>query len=257
MVPREGIQYPGIINVLLYFRWTLIGLVAPTSENGERFTRTLTPMLTKNSICVVFSLGTSFSFKDFQKTIGQLNKWKKVNVFVCYVQTGFFLGQIFFLQLMMQMFIELEAGKIWITTALWDFSLDLKSQQYLPSLYGFLSFFIHRHKWAIDDKFPLLYSSVLKFVDEDFHCLYSKPAGSVKGWTRCHEKEDLRIPSPKDYEKILSLDGYHIYSTLWAVARAINMAYSSRSSRIVRNRNYQLEAQILQPWQVFTFLHFL
>lgn len=256
VLPREGIQYPGIIKVLLHFKWTLIGLVAPASENGERFTRTLTPMLTKNSICVAFSLGTSFSLKDFEKTIGQLNKWKKVNVFVCYVHTGFFLGQIFFFQLMMQMFLELEVGKIWITTALWDFSLDLKSQQYLPSLYGFLSFFMHRHKWAIDDKFPLLYSSILKFVEEGFHCLYSKPAGSVKGWTRCREKEDLRIPSPKVYEKILSLDGYHIYSTLWAVAHAINAAYSSSSIRSVRNRNYQLEGQLLQPWQVFTILHF-
>ncbi|KAG6539506.1 type-2 vomeronasal receptor [Crotalus adamanteus] len=254
VLPGEGIQYPGIIQILLHFRWTLIGLVAPTSENGERFTRTLIPMLTKNSICVAFSLGTSFSFKDFEKTIGQLNKWKKVNVFVCYVQTSFFLGQIFFLHVMMQMFIEMEVGKIWITTALWDFSLELKSQQYLPSLYGFLSFFIHGHKWAIDNKFPLLYSSILKFVDEGFHCLYSKPAGSVKGWTRCREKEYLKMPSPKDYEKILSLDGYQIHSTLWAVANAINTAYSSRSIRNVRKRNYQLEAQMLQPWQLHSFL---
>uniref|UniRef100_A0A8C5SRD3 Receptor ligand binding region domain-containing protein n=1 Tax=Laticauda laticaudata TaxID=8630 RepID=A0A8C5SRD3_LATLA len=257
VLPGEGIQYPGIIKILLYFRWTLIGLVAPTSENGERFRRTLTPMLTKNSICVAFSLGTSFSLKDFEKIIGHLNKWKKVNVLVCYVKTDSFLGQIFFLQVMLEMFVKLEAGKIWITTALWDFSLDLKSPKYLPSLYGFLSFLIHRHKWVIDDKFPLLYSSILKFVDEGFHCLYSKPAGTVKGWTRCREKEDLRIPPPSVYEKILSLDGYHIYSTLWAVANAINVAYSSRSIRRMRIRKYQLEGQLLQPWQVFILLYFL
>ncbi|XP_025032032.1 vomeronasal type-2 receptor 26-like [Python bivittatus] len=56
MLPREGTQYPGIVKLLLHFRWMLIGLIAPTTENGERFTRTLTPMLTKNSICVAFSL---------------------------------------------------------------------------------------------------------------------------------------------------------------------------------------------------------
>ncbi|XP_070790190.1 vomeronasal type-2 receptor 26-like [Pituophis catenifer annectens] len=45
MFPKEGIQYPGIVQLLLHFRWTLIGLFASDTENGENFMRTFTRML--------------------------------------------------------------------------------------------------------------------------------------------------------------------------------------------------------------------
>ncbi|XP_070790086.1 vomeronasal type-2 receptor 26-like [Pituophis catenifer annectens] len=45
MAPKNGIQYPAIVQLLLHFRWTLIGLFASDTEKGENFMRTLTPML--------------------------------------------------------------------------------------------------------------------------------------------------------------------------------------------------------------------
>ncbi|KAM6469362.1 vomeronasal type-2 receptor 26-like [Liasis olivaceus] len=55
MVPKEGSQYPAIVQLLLHFRWTLIGLVASDTDNAEHFVRTLTPLLVRNGICVVVS----------------------------------------------------------------------------------------------------------------------------------------------------------------------------------------------------------
>ncbi|KAM6469363.1 vomeronasal type-2 receptor 26-like [Liasis olivaceus] len=55
MTPKEGFQYPGIVKLLLHFRWTLIGLIASDTDNAERFVRTLTPLLVRNGICVVVS----------------------------------------------------------------------------------------------------------------------------------------------------------------------------------------------------------
>lgn len=51
MLPKEGIQYAGIIKLLQHFRWTSVALVAPETDNGEKFLKTLTPLLAKNSIC--------------------------------------------------------------------------------------------------------------------------------------------------------------------------------------------------------------
>ncbi|XP_070790116.1 vomeronasal type-2 receptor 26-like [Pituophis catenifer annectens] len=45
MLPAEGAQYPGMVKLVLHFRWTLVGLLAPDTENGQRFMRTLTSLL--------------------------------------------------------------------------------------------------------------------------------------------------------------------------------------------------------------------
>ncbi|XP_070790260.1 vomeronasal type-2 receptor 26-like [Pituophis catenifer annectens] len=50
-VPKEGAQNLGIVKLLLYFRWTFIGLLAADTDNGERFIRTFNPVLAQNGIC--------------------------------------------------------------------------------------------------------------------------------------------------------------------------------------------------------------
>ncbi|XP_070790123.1 vomeronasal type-2 receptor 26-like [Pituophis catenifer annectens] len=45
MLPAEGAQYPGMVKLVLHFRWTLVGLLAPDTENGQRFMTTLTSLL--------------------------------------------------------------------------------------------------------------------------------------------------------------------------------------------------------------------
>ncbi|XP_060542282.1 vomeronasal type-2 receptor 26-like [Pantherophis guttatus] len=55
MFPKEGIQYPATVQLLLHFRWTLIGLFASDTENGENFMRIFPPVLVRNGICVVIS----------------------------------------------------------------------------------------------------------------------------------------------------------------------------------------------------------
>ncbi|XP_070790114.1 vomeronasal type-2 receptor 26-like [Pituophis catenifer annectens] len=45
MLPDEGAQYPGMVKLVLHFRWTLVGLLAPDAENGERFMRMMTSLL--------------------------------------------------------------------------------------------------------------------------------------------------------------------------------------------------------------------
>ncbi|XP_053216275.1 vomeronasal type-2 receptor 26-like [Podarcis raffonei] len=55
MVPNEGLQYQGIIQLLLYFGWKWVGLLTPDNEAGEHFLRAIEPMLYKNRICSAFT----------------------------------------------------------------------------------------------------------------------------------------------------------------------------------------------------------
>ncbi|CAI5768725.1 vomeronasal type-2 receptor 26-like [Podarcis lilfordi] len=85
MVPKEEIQYRGIVKLLLHFGWTWIGLFAPDNDSGERFLSSLTPMMISSGICV------AFSEKIQQRTLYQISilrkppvMWRKVNVSVYY-----------------------------------------------------------------------------------------------------------------------------------------------------------------------------
>ncbi|XP_044281311.1 vomeronasal type-2 receptor 26-like [Varanus komodoensis] len=56
VVPKDRDQYLGIVQLLLHFRWTWIGLYVPDNDNGEWFMQAMTLLLTMNSICVAFTL---------------------------------------------------------------------------------------------------------------------------------------------------------------------------------------------------------
>ncbi|XP_070790273.1 vomeronasal type-2 receptor 26-like, partial [Pituophis catenifer annectens] len=43
-VPKEGAQNLGIVKLLLYFRWTFIGVFAADTDNGEHFIKTFVPL---------------------------------------------------------------------------------------------------------------------------------------------------------------------------------------------------------------------
>ncbi|XP_077779681.1 vomeronasal type-2 receptor 26-like [Podarcis muralis] len=55
MVPKQEPPHLAMVKLLLHFKWTWIGLLAPDNDSGEKFMRTFTTEVTKNDICVAFS----------------------------------------------------------------------------------------------------------------------------------------------------------------------------------------------------------
>ncbi|XP_077774174.1 vomeronasal type-2 receptor 26-like [Podarcis muralis] len=54
MVPSEALQYRGIVQLLLHFKWKWVGLYVIDNEGGEQFLQTMEPMLLHNGICSAF-----------------------------------------------------------------------------------------------------------------------------------------------------------------------------------------------------------
>ncbi|XP_033024112.1 vomeronasal type-2 receptor 26-like [Lacerta agilis] len=74
MVPNEDLQYQGILELLLYFRWKWVGLMAIDDEGGEHFLQTIEPMLLQNKICLAFikRIGTNLhSYFQVHKVVSE------------------------------------------------------------------------------------------------------------------------------------------------------------------------------------------
>ncbi|KAK9405549.1 type-2 vomeronasal receptor [Crotalus adamanteus] len=235
MFPAEGVQYPGIVKLLLYFRWTLVGIIAPENDQGEGFMRTLSSLMLRNGICAVIYQ----TFPLHSHTIHIMNdkyyNWREVNVFVYGPEISSFLFGIMIVQAILHEFKEHVVDKVWITTAHWDLSPDLMFDQFsFKYLSAIFSFMIQKMKWANYVASIPFVESIVKFLKNTFACSSTKDAFSVKIWRRCRQKEELESFRKEDADRIQALDSYIIYSTIWAVGKVLNSASLSRSRRSMR-----------------------
>ncbi|KAF7235273.1 hypothetical protein EYD10_17893 [Varanus komodoensis] len=260
MVPMEEAQYPGIVQLLRHFGWTWIGLVAPDTDNGERFMRTMPRLLLRSGICVAFS--QSIPETSRQKIslrslhISSFLSWEQVSVFLYYAETRSFIDLMIVMQMYVEPAIKPIVGKIWVTTAMWDLTVDLMYNSLsFQNIQGVFSFLIQTKKKTKYTDFEVVFYAMKQFVEEEFHCFDSGQGMSVKVWMRCRQIERLGTPPPFEIqERSLSLDGYSIYNTVWALANALHAAYSSQSRRRSLLGAGWLPSGSLQPWQLHPFL---
>ncbi|XP_026578696.1 vomeronasal type-2 receptor 26-like [Pseudonaja textilis] len=93
-----------------------------------------------------------------------------------------------------------------------------------------------------------------KIPQKTFTCSSTKDDFSVKVWRRCRQKEQLVALREEEIDRILAMDSYLTYSTIWAVGRALNSAHISTFKRSVRHRGTKGEAPRLMAWQLHSFL---
>ncbi|XP_026544046.1 vomeronasal type-2 receptor 26-like [Notechis scutatus] len=247
IVPKEEYLYWGIAKVLHHFRWNWVGLLAPDTDNGKRFLRTLRPILTRNTICVAFSVNIPILPWKMRLLFNEpFHLWNNVSVFIYYGEHRHLYSLIKALQSYIERHIKPILAKVWITTAMWDLTLNLSDNILSPQhLRGFFSFLIHTEKRPqVSETFFGMMQNFGKMV---FNCSYSRHLFSVKGRVRCQENEELKNLEEEVVEKTFSLDSYSIYNLAWAVARASHDAYLSRSKqKAKKKRDHRL---VLQAWQ--------
>lgn len=227
-------------------------LVAPETDNGEKFLKALTPLLAKNSICVVFVQWiTVVQTRPFNIKPALYYKWRQVNVFIYYaestLQSMYFYGMEI-IKNIFQFLVKPKIKKIWVVTAMWDLSLNLRHKTF-RYVDGIFSCSIQSKNWIKYDTAEVLYFSVSQFAMKAFTCSFEKHPFPAKRWVRCKEREELDTLSQKEIENTLS-HSQHIYHTIWAFARALDAASFSRSrERLIGGHALKLER--LQAWQVF------
>ncbi|KAK9405330.1 type-2 vomeronasal receptor [Crotalus adamanteus] len=249
LFPKQGVLYPATVQLLLHFRWNVIGLFAPDTENGENFMRALTPLLVRNGICVVIS-------QQFSKTRhtaslrDAISNWRQVNVFFLYIELDSFWDRILPVHFTFRLLPGYIERKVWIMTVVG--LRTMKKHKLLKYIHSIWTFTFSVKQSPKDDTFEPSFFVEPTFGDQSFRCSFSKNVFSVKGRRRCTQKAPLKIQQKRNMIKIPAYR--HFYSVIKTLAHALKAAYSSRSKRRKKEGEERSGAPRLHPWQFHPFL---
>ncbi|KAH0630660.1 hypothetical protein JD844_013922 [Phrynosoma platyrhinos] len=255
MIPKEETQFAGIVQLLLHFGWTWVSLFVPDNDNGERFTRDLTPLLTSSGICVAFSK-TLIVRNDYHKLFQSetVAMWRQVNAYIYLWDSSYGFTPLVILQKKLD--IERIGKKVWITTSFQDIASNVFSHaEAFQFFHGAMSFVVKTKRSPERDYYgPLPPGTILLWISS-FDCSFTKLKLSLKSWMRCTEKKELRALPQEAVERILSQDSYSIYNSIQLLAHALHLACSFRSKWRLRSGDRdRLGFQRIQPWQFHAFL---
>ncbi|XP_077169350.1 vomeronasal type-2 receptor 26-like [Paroedura picta] len=279
MFPKEALQYEGIVQLLLHFRWKWVGLIILDDERGERFLQTFEPILSSNGICVAFTEKSSRNMEldniDFltrfidSSNTNFLNS--KANAIVIYGETGTFLwlATTIILPTMIGDLTNIEflertsVGKVWITTAQVDFVFNSFQKTYdielfhgalsfsMPSkdIPGFLEFLqLLQPTWAKGDGF------IKDFWENVFDCTLLRSGNPTTSGETCTEEERLESVPATFFEMSMTDHSYSIYNAVYALAHALHILDSSRANHRARANGGNLASLNVPPWKLHTLL---
>ncbi|KAF7234600.1 Vomeronasal type-2 receptor 26, partial [Varanus komodoensis] len=255
MIPKGEIQVVGMVKLLLYFKWTWTALLAPRNDNGERFLRTLTPLLTISGICVTFlkRLAVRMNYLLMIESIEHL-PWNQVNVCIYVWDSSY--GFNLFIIIQSRLEEKQIEMKVWITTSFQDIFHNVYAHpDSFRYFHGSFSFVLKTKRKTEYDHYGPMSQDTTQFWLTAFHCFYSKYILSVKGWKRCREKGNLDLLSQEEIERILSQDSYSIYNSIQVMAHALNAAYASHAKKILRFHSFLRGVQFANSSQNGLYLY--
>ncbi|KAK9398176.1 type-2 vomeronasal receptor [Crotalus adamanteus] len=267
MVPKEDHQYIGIIQLLLHFGWTWIGVFA-FENKGECFLKNLQPLLSHNGICLAFTqkIPQHIYLEDLSELFNSVSIIsdklvdQKTNVFLVYGEsfTIAWLRTVMFLRDPENKDRSLFR-KVWILMNPIDFILMGTQRSWdLQMFHGSLSFTVHaREVQGFKEFIQVIKPSIHKdgFLQEVwqqlFNCIFSKADLPSLISETCSGEENLEnLPAPL-FEFQMTGQSYSIYNAVYAVAHSLHEAMRSKSQPRAIQR---VEFPNLQPWQLHSFL---
>ncbi|XP_015265215.1 PREDICTED: vomeronasal type-2 receptor 26-like [Gekko japonicus] len=272
MVPNETPQYMGIIQLLLHFEWTWVGLFAVDEHSGEHFLQAMEMLFFQNRICLDFTVKIPNQSK--WDTLGDVNDLilnvyrpltqSKANTFIIYGKA--------LTMIMINTWVVLgDPGyeenslyrKVWILTAQVDF-IDrgiingfssymfqgaLSFTVCTDELLGFRKFLLNINPyWTEHNDF------LKEFWEESFLCTLSNSKEPIKINETCTGEERLESLPGHIFEMPMLGHSYSISNAVYAVALALHAMYSSRPNHRATVGDKRDAYPPSQPWKLYSFL---
>ncbi|XP_060538201.1 vomeronasal type-2 receptor 26-like [Pantherophis guttatus] len=245
--PDGDQQIVDILQLLLYFRWTWIGLILQRNESGDRFIQNAVPLFSQQGICFefmaemakeTFSNDISAAFKDFSKMyIIIMNS--TTNVIILYCE-----NQVTIIFRMLPYYTEFEdipierKDKVWIMPAQMEFtSVPFQKTRGIDFFHGVISFEVSSKEISGFNKFLQMRNPTSEaedhlmrvFWEEAFECSFPKDKlNEENSGMLCTGEEKLDKLPKSVFDTTMTGQSYSIYNAVYAVAHALQAMFSPK-----------------------------
>ncbi|XP_058038460.1 vomeronasal type-2 receptor 26-like [Ahaetulla prasina] len=240
MFPNVHHQYNGILQLMLHFQWTWIGMVYTNCENGEKFVQNVVPMFSLSGICFAFIEtlpAITYSNNILASVEAGIETFKVImrsstNVVLIHGEAEDMIILRIIPTISQVEDIALLANvKVWVLTAQMHFtSLPFQRNDDLDFLHGALSFAIHSKEVLGFREFLQMKKPNMKKEDaiiklfwrNAFECSFSNSMLEEKDAGICTGEEKLGNLPSSVFEMDMTSHSYSVYNAVFAVAHALH-----------------------------------
>ncbi|KAK9408937.1 type-2 vomeronasal receptor [Crotalus adamanteus] len=260
--PNEFLQYGGLVQLLLYFQWNWVGLVAPEGDSGQHFISSLRPMLKEKEICLAFS--QLLAYESYGITMSEyvplIKSWLKAEVILLLGEYNCMVTIYPALHLF-ELWTKSAFRNVWILTSHWEINVFQQTLEFKKPFHGALHFTDHSHDipefqhflLSLDPLNPQGDFFLSPWWEDVFGCRIHKLEVILrKKKKQCTGKENLQNLPSYVFETSMTGESYNIYNAVYSVAHAFHaMRGSGAQPAMMKIRK---RTSSIQPWQLLANL---
>ncbi|XP_070591687.1 vomeronasal type-2 receptor 26-like [Erythrolamprus reginae] len=262
--PNEFPEYEDLVQLLLYFEWNWVGLMAPKDDDGEHFLSSLVPMLKEMEICLAFMEKYKFDI-DAIRGLKMLHLFKTLSSAEVIILFG---DSHSIANVLMALYCQEELTKkaffkVWIITSHWKFNVIAGNAQLkdIKRFHGSLHF---RGRTADVPEFGHFLLSLDPLNPQGdvflplwwewvFGCRFHHILQNKNAWEKqCTGKENLQNVPTYMFEIRMTGESYNIHNSIYAVAYALHAM--SRAGGLPTKYRLGKRISKVQSWQILPYL---
>ncbi|XP_069072197.1 extracellular calcium-sensing receptor-like [Pleurodeles waltl] len=261
-VPSDDFQSRGLAQLVIYFGWTWVGLLADDDDYGQQGIKLLQDELTKAGACVAFSKNIVTSRADKNAfDIAQMIKKSSANAIVIFSNGGNMVV------LMEELVKQNVTGKIFVATEGWSSSALLLVEKYSEILTGTIGFEIHSGEMpGFEEYLTNLHPSstrdhmlLQEFWEDTFSCKFYQ--AEEESLNEYHNLTVLCTGAEKLEKQHVNPSGatsfglpYKIYNAVYAIALALQDLSFCSMTGAPFSQGTCLDIMGFQPWQLLRYI---